>query len=338
MPASAADVIRVAFEHTKEQLLKPFRLGQWTRLAVTGILAGELSGGGCTFQSPGRGHDGSQTFLAQGIPPVNMLLVILIACLALLGLMLIIALVYVSSMMRFVLFDSVVTRECHIRRFWNRRLQPGFRYFVWQLVFVLSVVGILVILAGTAAVLVFGFRWYRNPGQHLVPLILGGLLFLIVFASFLVLAVLVHVLTKDFVVPQMALEDISAMEGWRRLWPMMDAERTGYAAYVGLKILLRLGAMVALAIAIVIALLALLVPIGVVGGVAFLTARAIGLAWNVFTIAATVVAGGVTLVAILYILLLMTVPLTVFFPAYSIYFFASRYPALNKALHPEASQ
>ena len=119
---------------------------------------------------------------------------------------------------------------------------------------------------------------------------------------------------------------------------MMDAERTGYAAYVGLKILLRLGAMVALAIAIVITLLALLVPIGVVGGVAFLTARAIGLAWNVFTIAATVVAGGVTLVAILYILLLMTVPLTVFFPAYSIYFFASRYPALNKVLHPEAPE
>src|SRR2546425_7999511 len=104
-----------------------------------------------------------------------MLLVILIACLALLGLMLIIALIYVSSMMRFVLFDSVVARECHIRKFWSRRIQPGFWYFVWQLVFILAVVGILVIIAGTAAVLVFGFGWYRNPGQHLLPLILGGI-------------------------------------------------------------------------------------------------------------------------------------------------------------------
>ena len=280
MPASAADVIRIAFEHTKAQLLQPFRLGQWTRLAVTGILAGELGGGGCTYRFPGRDHDGSQTFLAQGIPPVNILLVIAIVFLTLVGLMLIIALIYVSSMMRFVLFDSVVARECHIRQFWNRRIQPGFRYFVWQLVFISAVVGIVVMLAGIAALVVFGFGWYRNPGQHLLPLILGGILFALVFAAFIVLAAVVHVLTKDFVVPQMALEDISAMEGWRRLWTMMDAEKTGYAAYVGLKILLSLGAIVALGIAFVIALLAMVVPVGAFGVMVFLIGRAMGLALN----------------------------------------------------------
>jgi len=42
LPISAVDAINLAIEHTKRQLLHPFRIGQWTRLAVVGLLAGEL--------------------------------------------------------------------------------------------------------------------------------------------------------------------------------------------------------------------------------------------------------------------------------------------------------
>ena len=50
MPISAVDAISPAIEHTKRQLLQPFRFGQWMRLAVVGLLAGELSsGGGCNM-------------------------------------------------------------------------------------------------------------------------------------------------------------------------------------------------------------------------------------------------------------------------------------------------
>ena len=46
MPISAVDTIPLAIEHTKQQLFKPFRFGQWTKLAVVGLLAGELGSGG----------------------------------------------------------------------------------------------------------------------------------------------------------------------------------------------------------------------------------------------------------------------------------------------------
>ena len=46
MPISAMDSISLAFEHTKRQLFKPFRFGQWVRLAFVGLLAGELGSGG----------------------------------------------------------------------------------------------------------------------------------------------------------------------------------------------------------------------------------------------------------------------------------------------------
>ena len=36
---------------------------------------------------------------------------------------------YVNSVMRFVLFDSVVAKECHIGQSWIRRQGPGRRLF-----------------------------------------------------------------------------------------------------------------------------------------------------------------------------------------------------------------
>jgi hypothetical protein len=40
---------------------------------------------------------------------------------------------------------------------------------------------------------------------------------------------------------------------------------------------------------------------------------------------------------LLYVFSLVSVPVIVFFPAYSIYFFAARYPALEAMLHPVAA-
>jgi hypothetical protein len=48
LPISAVDAINPAFLHTKEQLLHPFRAGEWAKFAFVGFLAGELSTGDAT--------------------------------------------------------------------------------------------------------------------------------------------------------------------------------------------------------------------------------------------------------------------------------------------------
>ena len=89
------------------------------------------------------------------------------------------------------------------------------------------------VLVGIPADFAFGMGWFKAPREHMLGLVLGGIvLFFVMFVFFVVVAV-VHVLTKDFVVPQMALEGIGAVEGWRRLWPMMQAEKGGYAGVRG---------------------------------------------------------------------------------------------------------
>jgi hypothetical protein len=336
LPISAVDAISPAFQHTKQQLGQPFRMGQWARLALVGFLAGELPSGGCNsnFQIP-QHTSGSDRFLGAAFPVANPLLYAgLIVLLIVLGLVLWVLFIYVNSVMRFVLFDSVVTKECRIRRGWNRWQGPGVRYFLWQiLVFLAFLVG-LTILVGIPAAFALAVGWLKQPSQHLVPLILGGMILFFLLLAFIVFSLVLHVFTKDFVVPQMALENISAIEGWRRLWPLLKREKGGYAGYAGMKIVMAIGAAVVVGIVAGIAILVLLIPVGGLGVVAVLAGKAAGLHWNLYTITLAVVVGSFALAAIIYVFSLISVPAIVFFPAYSIHFFASRYAPLDALLHP----
>ena len=83
-----------------------------------------------------------------------------------------------------------------------------------------------------------------------------------------------------------------------------------------------------------IAILVVLIPVGGLGAIAVLGGKAAGLHWDLYTISVAVVVGCIVLAVILYLISLISVPAIVFFPAYSIYFFASRYPALDALLHP----
>jgi hypothetical protein len=54
----------------------------------------------------------------------------------------------------------------------------------------------------------------------------------------------------------------------------------------------------------------------------------------VTTISLLIVVGTCLLFLLIYLIALVSVPATVFFPAYALYFLAGRYPALDAILHP----
>jgi len=314
---------------------------KWTKLAFVGLLAGELGSNGCkpsNFQLPGH----AQTAPHPGFPGSLGIDPALVAALsALLGAVIIaglaigIILMYVGSVMRFVLFDSIIARECHIRWSWSGRLGPGWRYFVWKLGYSLLVLAVAV-LVGIPVALGFAKGWFRQPNEHLPALVSGGIIVFLVFLLLMVATAVILVLTKDFVVPQMALENVDAMEGWRRLWAMMKAETGAYAAYVGMKIVLAIVVGLIIGIATLILGLIFVIPTAGLSILAVITGKTAGLTWNAHTITLAVVIGCILLATFLYLVSLISVPAIVFFPAYSMYFFASRYPRLAAALYPAA--
>ncbi len=340
MPISAVDTINLAFQHTKRQLFQPFRFWQWTRLAIVGLLAGEMGSGGGNirlpsgFNVPQQGGS-SRHFVTQTFPHIDpAVLGGLIAVLVVAALVFIIVMLYVSSVMRFILFDSILAKECHIRSGWSRRQGPAWKYFLWHLGFMFVSIACIAMILGIPALFAFARGWFSHPSEHLAPLIITGVIVFLVLMIFFIAAALVQVLTKDFVVPQMALEGIGPIEAWRRLWPMLQAEAGGYAVYVGMKIVMAIGAGIVIAIVTLILALLIAVPVIAVIVAGVFAGKTAGLTWNVFTITAAIVAGCVAFFVFFYIIALISVPVIVFFPAYSIYFFAPRYRPLSLALYP----
>ena len=336
MPVSAIDAISPAFQHTKQQLFQPFRAGQWTRLALVGLLAGELTTGSCnSFNTHVQAPRHPQQLVAAPLPNIDPgLLVLLVAFLLTLGFVFWLLFLYINSVMRFILFDSVIERNCRIRAGWNRRQGPGLRYFVWQILFTLAIAAGFVILIAFPAALAFAAGWLTKPKEHLPLLILFGMLLFLVILACGLLAAVILVFTKDFVVPQMAIEDLSAFQAWARLLRMLDSEKGPYFGYVLMKIVMALGVGIVVGILTTVVILVTLIPIGGLGALFVFAGKAAGFSWNLYTITVVVVVGCIVLAAILYIVSLVSVPAMVFFPAYAIYFFASRYPALDALIHP----
>jgi hypothetical protein len=238
--------------------------------------------------------------------------------------------------MRFILFDSVLGKECHIRQGWTRRSGEGLQLFGWQLLVSLAGFGALLLLIGIPVYSAWSGGWFSAPHEHLVPLILGGIALFLVLISFVAAMAFVQVLTKDFLVPQMALENVGPVEAWKRLWSWLKADKASYAGYIVMKIVLAIAAGIVLGIITVIAALIILVPFGGIGIGALVLGKSAGWAWTWKTIAAAVMLGVVALAAILFAASLISVPAIVFFPAYSIHFLAPRYAPLAAALNPQS--
>lgn len=343
MAKSAVDVIGSAFEHTKQQLTQPFRFGQWTRLAVLALATGELSSGGGCNNTWGRlgslaKPNHSQNFvdptdLLRGINPPLIGSLVLLAVVS--GLILMLIWIYVSSISRFILFESVLRK--HSDSFgagWNRWHSHGMSYFWWQLGLAILGLGVMaVLLVPLLLPLLAAMRAHQQPGPGIL---LAFLPMLLIFGIFSLVMLCIAVLAKDFVVPLMALEELGVLEGWRRLLDMMKAEKGSYAGYVGMKVVLAIGAGILFTILSTIAAMFVIIPAGIVAVVLVIAAKGAGLAWNPVTITAAIVAGTIVIVLMLCMIAFVNVPVAVFFPAYAMYFFGERFPALHARLYPAA--
>jgi hypothetical protein len=337
MPISAIDAFAPAFEHTERLLFQPFRLRYWFRIAIVGALSGELSSGGCNLHA-NFPSDVQMPTLPPELMAHQALFATLVTGVVLVGLAFFLLFLYIASRMRFILFDAVVTGECQIRESWRRHGKHGWRYFVWNLGMSLASLATVLLLVGVPLAYLWALGWLQEPKAHIAALVTTGVLcLLLVLASTAALAI-VAVLAKDFVVPQMILEELTAMEGWRRLWQQIQADKGGYAGYIGMKILASIGASILFGILGIILAMALLLPMMGAGVAAVLAGHAAGLSWTVGTITLAVMAGLVALVLMIFATSMIYTPVAIFFPAYSIYFYAGRYEALARLLWPPLPQ
>jgi len=230
VPVSAVDCVGPAIQHTRDQLFRNFRFSQWARLALVGILAAEVHSGGCSFRNfnipMNRPRPRGDEFLPTNFPHIDPAhlgqYLGLIAIAALLAVALIFVFLYISSVFRFILFASVLQKNCSIGEGWRRWQRTGGRFFLWQLVFQIVAGMFFLLLIGLPFAWAFGSGWAEHAKEHLGVLILGGIFLAGLVLFSLLVAVVIQVLAKDFLVPIMALEDLDFADGWNRLLPIVS--------------------------------------------------------------------------------------------------------------------
>jgi hypothetical protein len=351
VPVSAVDCVQPALQHTREQLFTRFQFGQWSRLALVGILAVELHVGGCNFGNlggkwPHIPHQNPRlplptSSLALDWPPFNPLnrphipehigpiigfILLGIAAAIVVGLILL----YINSVFRFILFDSVLRRRCSITEGWGKWHRAGVRFFLWQLIFQCAVWLCLIFLVGVPLALALSAGWLTNPSAHIPQLALTVIVFLCLFGVVVLLTAVVQALAKDFLVPLMALDNLDFADGWHRLLAMIGQEKGRFTVYLLLKLVLSIAAAILFTIIAIVPVLLVVVP----GVVAVLAGKAAGIGWGVATVSLAIILGTLLALLLLYLVALVCVPATVFFPAYALHFFAARYPTLDALLNP----
>lgn len=340
---SAIDAISPAFDRARRQLFQPFRLAFWARMGLVALATGEFysssSWSGLRFTLPSARRNPGYAVLDLARPHWEYLKRYL-PWIILAGLLILVAMVlwvYVSSVFRFVLFDSVLTDRCAIKAQWRQWHSQGMRFFLWRICLGLGVAVALGLFVGAGALVAVTTGAFRNPRQHIALLVLGGFAAFVLLTCLIILVALIALFARDFVVPVMALENVGIIDGWRRVITLLGADKKAYVGYVLMKIVLVVGSTILFGILTLIAVLLLLIPLSIVGAALYFFARSAGLLWSLPAIAVGVVLVAAALAVVFYVTAFISAPAMMFFQAYAIHFLGSRYPALGARIAAPAT-
>jgi hypothetical protein len=341
---SAIDAFGPAFARVRAMLF-PFRLGTWLKMGLIGLLGGGavVSGGSFNFRAPVIPRNVPHGNLPQNAEDIFRAIrsihladyfhvfVIVIAVIIVFALIFL----YLFCRFRFILFDSVVTAQPDIERGWRKYESQANRYFGFWLVFRLVTWGALVLIIGLPL-----WHAYKNglfSGDNSLPVFfaiiasvaLGALAVTIGFA-------IVSTLAKDFVMPVLALDDLSLNDAWSAVWRVAASEPGAWAGYMGMKVLCAIGSSIALTIAFVIVMLPAFIvigiPVGILIALGVLAFKAMGAAVGIIICCIAILLG---VGAFFCLMLILTAPISVFFTSYALYFFGGRYPKLAVLLSPQ---
>ncbi|MDT8358370.1 MAG: hypothetical protein RQ758_07705 [Methanomicrobiaceae archaeon] len=296
-----------AIQRTKE-LLWPFNLGVWLRLAVISFFVGSGVGGFnpgtvySTDQPPFGMGEMPFSFPTEAFPAAPFVILGLIIAIAIVA----IIFMYLSSVFQFVFVDCLSSSNISLSRTFGERTGKGLRL----LLFDVGVVAIVILAIGAIAIGLFAGG---GPSNFFAVLI-----FVPVVIVIAILLGIILLFTIDFVVPVMVRDDCGVLEGWRRVYALTTAELLQSFLYIVAKFILSIVAGIAMLILVILAWAVIAIPFVVIG-IALTAALAIG--WAVLLVLLIPF-----LIIAVPVALIISVPFTTFFRYYSLLVLASFSP------------
>jgi hypothetical protein len=251
--------LRLAWERTKSLLFRNSSLETWFVMGFTVWLArlwDNAGMGGSSWHDGGslgksgiriRNGDWDWFRIDEGaFDGIGALGVLVVLGLVVLGLLVALVLTWLSSRGEFCFLDNVVHRRAALVEPWKRTARLGDSLFLWRIAFQI-VAGALALALILPAVLMIVPAVHDGPFQALgvVGAVLLGVLGLILGLG----AALISFWTDQFVVPVMYRAEISVLEGWRRVLPLIRANLDHAVLYALFWVLLSVLVVAAVAVA-----------------------------------------------------------------------------------------
>nr|WP_319540527.1 hypothetical protein [uncultured Methanospirillum sp.] len=280
-------------------LLWPPRTGVWIRLAIIALFLGGV------VVNPLR-TDTTLAGVPVGMPGPEAiteyanLVVTLAAGLFVAG----VIYVVISSLLQFIFVDCLSTNTILLTRTLKLRWGKGIRLVGFYIFLLLIILISMIIL--TLMILVPGMQTGRFDLARFMILIIETLLALLIV---LIPVWIMAILTADFLVPVMIVDDCGILAGWKRMIGLFSGRWMDVGIYTGLKILLIF--ISGMILGVVIFLIS--IPLGLLGAVA-----SVGSGLTSMQNPAGIITLGVGTGAMILISLFLLVPLITFFRYYSL--------------------
>ena len=333
---SAADAISPAINRTREFLFAPpFR---WTTFLKLCLVAAITEGIGSNLQSNSNkshtqsGSPGNMTFHFS--PEMIAAAVAISLLLIFLGLVI----AYLITRLRFAYFHCLVTNTRLIRPGWEMYRPQANRFFQMNIVVglcFLLMVGLMVspFIPG----FVRFFRELQATGRPDVGLMLSlGLPLIPIFLLIVLVAILLDIVLRDWMMPHYALDDATAGEAWAAVWEHVTDEKGSFAAYILLRIVLPIIAVMAL---FMILLIPGLVLLGSVAAAEYAIHTAFASASGAVSAIGILIEVFIGAVAVGFAILIgisIGGPISTGVREYALMFYGSRYQKLGERMFPPA--
>ncbi|MFB3896649.1 MAG: hypothetical protein ACE14V_10145 [bacterium] len=347
-PVSVTQLIEPAFRFTSKLLFsKPFNWKRWVKFALVAWLAGEAFVGG-----GGSGHinvpfPGQEQSHGTSISPwfsntwqylIDHIVVIIVIIAVSIAFVITLCLIFavLRAIFVFIFLDLLSKKEATVRAGFSQYQSRGWRLFFFRFIVGLIALFIILLFIGLVLLLAFsvfnGFRGVDHGSWASVfMLILGILIFLVIFICIMVVFGLFDAFTTNFVVPTMYLLDIGVIPAWKRYYQTLRTHVWDTVRFVLMKFVLGMaGGIISFVVVLV-----TLIPFGLIGLVIGLTsylvmaALHLALAKTALIIVAVAIPIILLILPFSFILICLLLPLAVFFRIYTLMFLSACDPELT---------
>jgi hypothetical protein len=328
---SPADALSSAFHDTLRLLFRPFDGRRWFKLSIVCLFLGggtpsaafDWSLGSLRTDAGVRGAvEGARQYASHHLSLVILATVFGVA----LGL----TLLYLRSILRFVLVEAIVNRTVDFDRTWAEVRSLGNSYFLW----LLGLVAVLVVALASGVIVAVRYLRVAAAGPGGITSLGFSITVVAILAVGILgtlLTALVITLTDDLVVPIMYAERLTLLPAWRKLWSILRREVSAFAIYLVLRFGVSLLVGVLLLLFLFPTVLSLFSGALVVGAVIVAALGMVGLhwVWSPFTIVLGALAVLLLTGVMLVLVSVVGMPGQVLLQGFGIHFAASRFPTLE---------